>query len=493
MFCVKCGNEMSDGALFCAKCGAAARPPKPADEVEAEEGPARAGAVTEAEPAPISEADSGQTPAQDFKIDASSEADTTESPSKEECSQDESFRGEDPQPKKRGRGKIVGIAIACVVVAAAIGVGVWWLMWYQPAHTMRTFNMLKSAPDFDERATAIPVEVSGVDATGAAVDDLQFIEPDGGKLELLPGSYDLTFAVGYATGDAHIAVPDRSGEYRTTHVEVGVGDSPDGTLDVMPAFELLADDEVDESDIDAILDNAARNPNDGGKAEELCSVAKKHCEFAKTAKKNAEGFLRCVYDLENNSEGAKGATKYMVDGKYFNLPSATTRIKNLSISVESDSKITYKADYESKAMNSGWTANSASGCLVISSDGKVDGWYVDGNSKDMLYGSTTTSSSGSTTATSSPDVSKLIGVWESADGSTRFEVHNDGPNGSTYCNVSFAGERVKYGEWSKTADGIAVTVPSEHLTFNLVYREEDGSRHLRDAAKNLDMKWVRGN
>ena len=206
MYCPGCGNEVVQSARFCGVCGR----------------------------------------------DLQSEAAVVEQQS----------RGTDPTPKKKSNKKlIIGICVAVVVIIALI-VGI--LLWqsnqrskaeYDADHAKHAVTLSIAADGYsNDSCTRIPIQVSGEDADGNAVDEVVFVRPDDtSELALASGSYTLSFPASPLSSEGTFwEAPDDMWAITI-----------DSTLDANTAFEGLANttityNVIDSADItDEMVDNAA--------------------------------------------------------------------------------------------------------------------------------------------------------------------------------------------------------------------------------------------
>ncbi len=344
MFCVKCGNEIPDESAFCPKCGAEVKKPKVTDAADRQ----------------------GELPNKEESGQLSGAAE----PSEQEGST------ADAKPKRKKKG--IAIAAACLVVIAAIGVGVWWHF----AHAEHLVTVAVDASGTGEGSTPIPVKVSGTDACGGTVDEYRFVEPGAMDIMVLPGSYDFSFDIGYVTSDVHAAFPPAT----TIHVEVGLFDDAQKELGETVPYYVREDDEVTEAQMEKIYEAAAQNPNDGGKAQVLCSQVLSHGTFMKAAKTNAKGFLMSVFDTKNNAAKNRSVGQFVTKGKYIQTGSGLSTVTELKVTMESDSKVSYSLHYTYEGPYGTAGAADAKGYLGIASDGKVDSWYAEGSTRNSLYG-----------------------------------------------------------------------------------------------------------
>ena len=357
MFCSKCGNEIPDEGAFCPKCGSPVKKPKPAEGDKPAETLAEEGQPVKA-PAEETREENGNQAIEASGVDGIGAGKAVEKPKR----------------KKKG----IVIAVACLVVVVGVGVGVWWHF----AHAVHTVAVSVGAPDWDGDSTSIPVEISGVDAGGGSVSQVQFMEPDSPSVELTPGAYDVTFKSGYVTGEAHVAVPKE----KTVHVEIGLFDESQCDLGEAVSYTILDDDAVSDERFSLIIECAGQNPDDDGKAERLCKKAQEHGAFMKEAKANAEGFLRCVFDSKHNSEKGRSVSQFVTKGKYIQTGSGITTIASITLTMDSDDKVGYQLHYTYQGPYNTTGAEDASGYLGIASNGKVDSWYAEGSTRNALYG-----------------------------------------------------------------------------------------------------------
>ena len=237
------------------------------------------------------------------------------------------------------------------------------------------------APGLSEDSTPVPVEIVGANASGETVSEYQFVKPGAMGVELLPGSYDLTFKVGYATSDAHIAIPAKY----TVHVEIGLFEGTEKVLSESVAYKLKEDDVVTSEQFSRIIECAKQNPDDGGRAAQLCKKAEEHGAFMKEAKKNFEGFLQSIHDNKHNAEKNRKMSQYVTEGKYIQAMSAICEIDSIEVTMMFDDTVTYKVSYNGVGPYNIAFSEDEEGHLGIAPDGKVNAWYIEGYPSSWLY------------------------------------------------------------------------------------------------------------
>lgn len=285
MFCPKCGEEFfEDDSQFCGKCGASLR------------NDAQNSTCT---------------------LDA---AQTTQT--------------QQPAPKKSKR---IPAIIAGAIAVAAIAVGAFVMIGNAGAETVHAVPMTVQADEYstDDGASRVPVQVTGTDAEGNAVDELHFVDARGNGLFLPDGEYTLSIPASPITSGGHlykvpadeINVSIGKATYAiedSESPEPGEGDAPSGakvaqpitgaderivTLDPLPAID--ADDTIVEN----AFEYASKDPQLGkDNAETLKGAALANHEQAVKDKEAEEAAAKA----EEERKAAEAAARNYY-GTYFNI------------------------------------------------------------------------------------------------------------------------------------------------------------------------------
>jgi|GEM_PF-6320938 len=257
MICPNCGKQITEGDIFCGKCGArieepsqepaVGKPDEPAQEPTRElpQEPLRE-LPQEPTQEPLQQPSQGllQQPLQELPQEP------TQQPS-QESTQGPAFVAARTSPykpnssreefSKRSRTIVIALIVALALVVGTIA-GV--LLWrqnqrdvaesvavqaaYDAAHTRHAIVFKVDAPGYSyANASRIPVHVMGSDADGVSVDEDAFIDAAGEGLELAYGTYVVNVIASPLTSDGTVyVVPSQQ-----WHISIGEDVALDASID----------------------------------------------------------------------------------------------------------------------------------------------------------------------------------------------------------------------------------------------------------------------
>jgi hypothetical protein len=124
-----------------------------------------------------------------------------------------------------------------------------------------------SGAAYDDGATSIPVQVEGT-ADGASYELVCYLDAEGNGLELPVGDFTLTFPAGIVLSDGTFAAPADDAQVTVTVEDTDQG--PHATFSQDVTFTEVPASQVTDDELDAVEQYAESDPNDQGKAHDLC-------------------------------------------------------------------------------------------------------------------------------------------------------------------------------------------------------------------------------
>ena len=217
VYCNACGNQLSDDARFCPRCGAPV-----ANQ-------------------PIA-SDAGATP-----------------------------------PNNQSRMRVVVAALVGCTLGLALVVGVLTFL-RANEHPQIAVSIPLEVPGLDEEGTRVPVQATGTSAYGDEVSQVAYLEPDGSGLLLAQGSYEIQALGSPIASDGTIyEVAQPTMEVILDDEAVASGKTANTTEPLV--FTPIDASDLTEDQIAAALEWAeADGGRDARKAQELADVARKSCE-----------------------------------------------------------------------------------------------------------------------------------------------------------------------------------------------------------------------
>ncbi len=303
MFCPNCGCEIEEGTAFCPQCG------------QGVEGASASQPVA-------------STPVADSKAAGSFEPAAESTPTISSAPEPASASKPDPKTHRR-RNIIIAIAVALAVVAVGAGGALWWKTdsdakaAFESSHSMHAVIIPVSAPGFDSADTRVPVQVTGTDLDGSAVDLQSYIGADGSGLELQQGDYVITVEASPLTDDGTVyAVPATSiqitlGSDLESGQALQVDESAAIKMDVVPALD------VTEAQINAAADYAGKDAEGGKDAATLetykqAAVSKRDDAIAQEQAVEAAAAAQAA--AEQEAAARKAALHVETSAYSFDLP-----------------------------------------------------------------------------------------------------------------------------------------------------------------------------
>jgi hypothetical protein len=124
-----------------------------------------------------------------------------------------------------------------------------------------------SGAAYDDGASSIPVQVEGT-AAGASYESVCYLDAEGDGLELPVGDFTLTFPAGIVLSDGTFAAPADDAQVTVTVEDTDQG--PHATFSQDVTFTEVPASQVTDDELDAVEQYADSDPNDQGKAQDLC-------------------------------------------------------------------------------------------------------------------------------------------------------------------------------------------------------------------------------
>lgn len=143
-----------------------------------------------------------------------------------------------------------------------------------------------TAPGLDENGTLIPVQLTGADASGTAVDETAFIKADGTGLRLPAGNYGVQILASPITADGNIFLFPSGNKWFSIDSELEENATVDASSNVSFVFE-----PADPSDLNtSVVDNARSYAIEAGMSEAAADALLEPLKDA-VAKGNNAGML----------------------------------------------------------------------------------------------------------------------------------------------------------------------------------------------------------
>ena len=197
--------------------------------------------------------------------------------------------------RERRMSRVLVVVLACALGVAVVGAGLWYAGTiraqaereaYEQAHRVYDVTVPLDAPGYTERATRIPLHVTGTDLDGNAVDHTAYVSGSGAGLSLVQGDYTVRADVSPILADGSLyALPSTE-----VTISIWADDSGNASPKVTGSLAYAVADmsTVTDEQIEAARDAAAADDESAGSATALAQEATDLRDAAVADAKRAE-------------------------------------------------------------------------------------------------------------------------------------------------------------------------------------------------------------